>query len=163
MKKSAIAVAAATLLFASGTAMAEQPATGTSPGAGSAGQQTQGQNGQGMDQPQGQTNQGAGSVTQGPPRSGQGQGFDDLDQNRDGMLDQDELDQYGSPAAGTDREDEGDRGDRNMQFYDENQDGSVSEDEFDTRNQQPSGTSGGGMGTGAGGTSGGAATGTGSQ
>jgi hypothetical protein len=66
-------------------------------------------------------------------RSAATRSFDDLDRNQDGQLDEDELNTWGSTAAGSatgDQVDE-DRGERMMQRYDRDGDGSVSQDEMD--------------------------------
>lgn len=59
-------------------------------------------------------------------------GFGELDINQDGVLDEEELDRYGSPAAGTDAGADTGRGERNLEFYDEDRDGAVSREEFNT-------------------------------
>lgn len=78
---------------------------------GQQGQQSQ-QGGQQMDQ-------------QGPQLTRQD--FIRLDQNSDGMLDEEELSRYGSPAAG---------GEQLMQRYDQDQDGTVTRKELQLGQQQ---------------------------
>lgn len=63
---------------------------------------------------------------------GEGQDFDELDQNKDGKLDEDELNRYGATAAGgTDTEGGKDYGERMLKMYDHDDDGTVSEQEME--------------------------------
>lgn len=61
------------------------------------------------------------------------QSFDDLDRNQDGQLDEEELNVWGSTAAGSETDNQGDqdRGERMMQRYDHDGDGAISKDEMD--------------------------------
>lgn len=64
--------------------------------------------------------------------SGQGQDFDELDQNKDGQLDEDELNRYGATAAGgTDTEGGKDQSERMLKMYDHDDDGSISKREME--------------------------------
>ncbi|MEX0604477.1 MAG: EF-hand domain-containing protein [Marinobacter sp.] len=65
--------------------------------------------------------------------SSQSPDFDSLDQNKDGQLDEDELNRFGDTAAGSsntmgDKEQSGDM----LQMYDRNDDGSVSKEELES-------------------------------
>lgn len=61
------------------------------------------------------------------------QTFDDLDRNQDGKLDENELNTWGSTAAGnsTSVQEDQDRGERLLQRYDRNGDNAISKDEMD--------------------------------
>lgn len=64
--------------------------------------------------------------------SAQGQNFDELDQNKDGKLDEDELNRYGATAAGgTNTEGGKDPSERMLKMYDHDDDGSVSKQEME--------------------------------
>lgn len=56
--------------------------------------------------------------------------FDDIDRNKDGKLDEDELNTWGATAAGKDDKDS-DHGEKMLERYDRDDDGTLSEDEFD--------------------------------
>ena len=133
MKKTAIAIATASMFLIAGPAVAGDDKEKNQA-------QTQSQTGQStnMGQTAGNTGQGA---------MGTNQNFQDLDRNQDGNLDEEELNTFGSTAAGTDTGAESDRGARNLEFYDEDRNENVSEEEFNRRNQSGAG---GSMGTGSG-------------
>lgn len=59
------------------------------------------------------------------------QSFDELDQNQDGKLDEEELNVWGSTAAGADNQDDKDHGERMLQRYDRDDDGAISKDEME--------------------------------
>lgn len=76
--------------------------------------------------------------------------FDELDRNQDGKLDEDELNTWGSTAAGPNDDQKGsERGERLMERYDRDGDGAVSEEELEQQLNEGTGT-----GTGSGATSG---------
>lgn len=61
------------------------------------------------------------------------QSFDELDQNQDGKLDEEELNVWGSTAAGaaSNNQDDKDHGERMLQRYDHDGDGAISKDEME--------------------------------
>lgn len=61
------------------------------------------------------------------------QSFDELDQNQDGKLDEEELNVWGSTAAGgaSGDQDGKDHSERMLQRYDHDGDGAISKDEMD--------------------------------
>ena len=64
--------------------------------------------------------------------SGKGQDFDEMDENKDGKLDEDELNRFGATAAGgSDAQGDEDQGERMLKMYDHNDDGSVSKEEME--------------------------------
>ncbi|MCL7945381.1 EF-hand domain-containing protein [Marinobacter sp. ATCH36] len=73
--------------------------------------------------------------------SAHGADFDELDRNKDGELDEDELNRFGATAAGSsDNQGDKDRGERMMKQYDRDDDGSVTKEEFDSGSESKSGT-----------------------
>lgn len=72
--------------------------------------------------------------TTGGQRAGsspQGLNFDQLDRNQDGKLDEDELNRYGSPAAGVPRSDSNEQGEQLLKLYDHDSDGAVTKEEME--------------------------------
>jgi|25_taG_2_1085351.scaffolds.fasta_scaffold01062_5 Ca2+-binding EF-hand superfamily protein len=64
-------------------------------------------------------------------QTGQTRNFDEMDRDGDGELTEEELNIYGSTAAGTTQSGSNqDRGERMLEKYDENNDGALSEDEY---------------------------------
>lgn len=64
--------------------------------------------------------------------SGADMDFDELDQNKDGQLDEDELNRFGATAAGgTDTEGDKDQSERMLKMYDHDDDGSISKQEME--------------------------------
>lgn len=64
--------------------------------------------------------------------SAQSPDFDELDRNKDGKLDEDELNRFGSTAAGSTNTKSGeDHGERMLKEYDKDMDGYVSKEEMD--------------------------------
>lgn len=61
--------------------------------------------------------------------------FKDLDENQDDRLDEDELNAYGSSAAGTYANGSSgtDTGKENLEYYDADEDGAVTRDEFQSK------------------------------
>ncbi|MFN2361618.1 MAG: EF-hand domain-containing protein [Marinobacter sp.] len=89
----------------------------------------------GNDNPQttGQGTTGANDAGGQASTSGQGGDFDELDRNKDGELDEDELNRFGATAAGSSgNQGDKDHGKRMMKQYDRDDDGSVTKEEFDS-------------------------------
>ncbi|MBS8241515.1 EF-hand domain-containing protein [Marinobacter lipolyticus] len=91
--------------------------------------------------------QGIGGNTENPQTTGQqpgqndaggqasaspkGMEFDELDRDGDGKLNEDELNRYGSTAAGNQQNPPGDQGEQLLDMYDSDDDGELSKDELE--------------------------------
>jgi hypothetical protein len=74
--------------------------------------------------------------------------FNELDQNQDGQIDEDELNMYGSTAAGqSGQTGSQDYSEDMMKRYDQDGDGSISEQEMQQGHKSGHGNQGSGMGT----------------
>ncbi|MAL99076.1 MAG: hypothetical protein CL583_11600 [Alteromonadaceae bacterium] len=152
MKKTALAIATATsmMFFAAPTLANETMGNASAAGTQDQGQQersmtdsTSGQGTMGNQNTMGSQNDMGSQNTQGSMADQRStQSFSDLDRNQDNMLDENELNTYGSTAAGTQGNDQDNLGQQNMEYYDQDRDDAVSQEEFDSRNQQQPGTPG---------------------
>ncbi len=70
----------------------------------------------------------SGEITSG--NSPEGLSFDELDRDGDGKLDEDELNRYGSTAAGNPQGGDSDQGERMLELYDRDEDDALTEDEL---------------------------------
>ncbi len=59
------------------------------------------------------------------------QHFNDMDRSGDGRLDEEELNRYGSPAAGPEQSEDSDRGERLLEMYDQNDDDELTREELE--------------------------------
>jgi len=59
------------------------------------------------------------------------QRFNDMDRNGDGRLDEEELNRYGSTAAGREQNEDSDRGERLLEMYDQNDDDELTHEELE--------------------------------
>ena len=54
-----------------------------------------------------------------------------MDRSGDGRLDEEELNRYGSPAAGPEQSEDSDRGERLLEMYDQNDDDELTREELE--------------------------------
>lgn len=79
----------------------------------------------------------SGEITSG--NSPKGLSFDELDRNGDGKLDEDELNRYGSTAAGNEQSRDTDQGEQMLERYDSDNDGALTEEELKSGNKSRTG------------------------
>lgn len=79
----------------------------------------------------------SGEITSG--NSPKGLSFDELDRNSDGKLDEDELNRYGSTAAGNAQSRDTDQGEQMLERYDSDNDGALTEEELKSGNKSRTG------------------------
>lgn len=111
------------------TALISTPLLAAGTSMGSDNPQTTGQQMSGPNDAGGQASTDAGDQA---GTSAQDMDFDELDVNKDGNLDEDELNRYGATAAGgTDTEGGKDQSERMLKMYDHDDDGSISKKEME--------------------------------
>lgn len=79
----------------------------------------------------------SGEITSG--NSPKGVSFSELDRDGDGKLDEDELNRYGSTAAGNTQSRDTDQGEQMLEMYDRDNDGALTKEEIKAGNKSRAG------------------------